>query len=114
MRKRKSNPFSGRQNESSKSSVAPFETFLVIHRISGKNETFERVSLFLVQKAETSAIGEVTSIRKLRSGDLLVEVNSREQSQQLLKLKALESVPLSVSAHRTLNSSKGVITRGYC
>ncbi|GBL75199.1 hypothetical protein AVEN_194438-1 [Araneus ventricosus] len=80
--------------------------------MSEKNETFESVSPFLVQKTVTNAIGEVTSIRKLRSGDLLVEVNSRKQSQQLLKLKALESFPVSVSAHRTLNSSKGVITCG--
>ncbi|GBO21671.1 hypothetical protein AVEN_215019-1 [Araneus ventricosus] len=80
--------------------------------MSEKNETFESVSPFLVQKTVTNAVGEVTSIRKLRSGDLLVEVTSRKQSQQLLKLKALASIPISVSAHRTLNSSKGVITCG--
>ncbi|XP_055938130.1 uncharacterized protein LOC129968299 [Argiope bruennichi] len=63
-------------------------------------------------KAISSTVGEVVSIRKLRSGDLLVEVNSRKQAQQLLKLKALATIPVNVSAHRTLNSSKGVITCG--
>ncbi|XP_055932960.1 uncharacterized protein LOC129962982 [Argiope bruennichi] len=57
-----------------------------------------------------STIGEVTSIRKLRSGDLLVEVNSRKQAQQILKLKALATIQINVTTHRTLNSSKGVIT----
>ncbi|GBN80569.1 hypothetical protein AVEN_108219-1, partial [Araneus ventricosus] len=63
-------------------------------------------------KAISSTIGEVASIKKLRSGDLLVEVTSRKQAQQILKLKAFATIPVSVSAHRTLNSSKGVITCG--
>ncbi|XP_055944760.1 uncharacterized protein LOC129975668 [Argiope bruennichi] len=65
-----------------------------------------------LEKAISSTVGEVSSIRKLRSGELLVEVNSRKQAQQLLKLKALATIPVNVSAHRTLNSSKGIITCG--
>ncbi|GBN90268.1 hypothetical protein AVEN_140791-1, partial [Araneus ventricosus] len=70
------------------------------------------VSPFLVEKAISSTIGEIASIKKLRSGDLLVEVTSRKQAQQILKLKALATIPVNVSTHRTLNSSKGVITCG--
>ncbi|GBN26725.1 hypothetical protein AVEN_56158-1 [Araneus ventricosus] len=75
-------------------------------------ETFHSVSPFLVQKAVDSTLGEVTSVRKLRSGDLLVEVKSRKQAQQIIKLKALATIAITVSAHTSLNSSKGVITCG--
>ncbi|XP_055924443.1 uncharacterized protein LOC129956543 [Argiope bruennichi] len=48
----------------------------------------------------------------MRSGDLLVEVNSKKQAQQILKLKALATIPITVSSHKSLNYSKGVITCG--
>ncbi|XP_055949598.1 uncharacterized protein LOC129983917 [Argiope bruennichi] len=70
------------------------------------------VSPFLVEKAISGSLGEVNSIRKLRSGDLLVEVKSLKQSHQILKLKSLSTIPVSVKAHSSLNNSKGVITCG--
>ncbi|GBO19103.1 hypothetical protein AVEN_120694-1 [Araneus ventricosus] len=81
-------------------------------RISSQNENFHSVSPFLVQKGINSSIGDVKSIRKLRSGDLLIEVSSRKQAQQIVKLNALSTLPVTVGAHSTLNSSKGVVTCG--
>ncbi|XP_055944536.1 uncharacterized protein LOC129975499 [Argiope bruennichi] len=53
------------------------------------------------------------SIRKMRSGDLLVEVSSRKQAQQIQKLKSLATIRVSVTPPQSpLNSSKGVITWG--
>ncbi|XP_055932019.1 uncharacterized protein LOC129962297 [Argiope bruennichi] len=48
----------------------------------------------------------------MRSGDLLIETDSKKQSNHLLKLKALAHIPISVSPHSSLNFSKGVITCG--
>ncbi|GBN06658.1 hypothetical protein AVEN_220089-1, partial [Araneus ventricosus] len=48
----------------------------------------------------------------MRSGDLLVEVASRKQAQQILKINSFSTIPISVQPHITLNSSKGVITCG--
>ncbi|GBM83107.1 hypothetical protein AVEN_73103-1 [Araneus ventricosus] len=48
----------------------------------------------------------------MRSGDLLVEVASRKQAQQVLKLTSLSTIAISVHPHVTLNTSKGVITCG--
>ncbi|GBL79776.1 hypothetical protein AVEN_71926-1 [Araneus ventricosus] len=70
------------------------------------------VSPILVEKAITEIVGEVKSTKKLRSGDLLVEVHSRKQSQQIVKLKNFSNIPICVSAHASLNFSKGVITCG--
>ncbi|GBM09000.1 hypothetical protein AVEN_229039-1 [Araneus ventricosus] len=84
--------------------------FFLVKRISSQNETFNSVSPFLVQKAVTENIGDVLSVRKLRSGDLLIEVNSRTQAQNIVKIKTFRSIPVSVSSHISLNSSKGVIS----
>ncbi|GBM19168.1 hypothetical protein AVEN_79884-1 [Araneus ventricosus] len=82
----------------------------MIKRNSTSNETFYTVSPFLVEKAINETVGEVNSTEKLRSGHLLVEVHSRKQSQQIVKLKKISNIPISVSPHASLNSSKGVIT----
>ncbi|GBO07163.1 hypothetical protein AVEN_102355-1 [Araneus ventricosus] len=111
MGKRKSGPFSGQQI-ASPLSFTHFPTFFLIKRNSTSNETFHTVSPFLVEKAITATVGEVKSTKKLRSGDLLVEVHSRKQSEQIVKLKTFSNIPITVSRHATLNSSKGVITCG--
>ncbi|XP_055924710.1 uncharacterized protein LOC129956791 [Argiope bruennichi] len=48
----------------------------------------------------------------MRSGDLLVEVSSKKQAQQIIKIKALATYPVTVSPHFSLNYTKGVITCG--
>ncbi|XP_055926917.1 uncharacterized protein LOC129958449 [Argiope bruennichi] len=108
----KKGPFSGRRIVPVQSTTNYFDRFFVVTRKSESNETFQTVSPFLVQKAVTATVGEVTSIKKMRSGDLLVEVNSRKQAQQMQKLKALASISISVKPHNSLNMSKGVITCG--
>ncbi|GBM66002.1 hypothetical protein AVEN_152204-1 [Araneus ventricosus] len=112
MGKKKSGPFSGQQIISNTSRASHFPTFFLIKRISSSNETFHSVSPFLVEKAIVSNIGEVKCTKKLRSGDLLVEVQSRKQSQQIVKVQTFSNIPVTVSPHASLNSSKGVITCG--
>ncbi|XP_055941990.1 uncharacterized protein LOC129972035 [Argiope bruennichi] len=112
MGKRKSAPFSGQQIVSKNSIAAIFPTFFLIKRVSKTNETFHSVSPFLVEKRITGNIGEVKCTKKLRSGDLLVEVLSRKQSQHTMKLKSFGDIQITVSPHVSLNSSKGVISCG--
>ncbi|GBO42129.1 hypothetical protein AVEN_38690-1 [Araneus ventricosus] len=99
-------PFSGQ------SSIQNFESFFIIKRITDKNENFATVSPFLVEKAITGSVGIVKSTKLMRSGDLLVEVASSKQAQQILKLRSLSTISVFVKPHETLNSSKGVITCG--
>ncbi|GBO44952.1 hypothetical protein AVEN_37544-1 [Araneus ventricosus] len=107
---KKSGPFSGQQIASNSSSNFP--TFFLIKRVSTSDESFHSVSPFLVETAITGSIGDFKSTKKLRSGDLLVEVQSRKQSEQILKRKKFSTIPITVSPHASLNSSKGVITCG--
>ncbi|GBN49277.1 hypothetical protein AVEN_207706-1 [Araneus ventricosus] len=81
-------------------------------RKSSTNETFHSVSPFLVEKAISGYLGEIPSIRKLRSGDLLVEVSSQKQAQIIIKLNNLASIPVTVTPHPSLNFSKGVVSCG--
>ncbi|GBM81916.1 hypothetical protein AVEN_4076-1 [Araneus ventricosus] len=111
MGKRKSGPFSGQLIDST-SKRNNFPTYFVIQRISNSNKTFHNVSPFLVEKGITSSVGAVKSTKKLRSGDLLVEVESPKQAKQIVKLNSLSSIPVTVNPHATLNSSKGVISCG--
>ena len=53
--------------------------------------------------------GQVKNVRKLRSGIILVEVLREAQALNLLKLTSFASVPVKVSAHRSMNTCKGVI-----
>ncbi|GBN58551.1 hypothetical protein AVEN_73638-1 [Araneus ventricosus] len=89
-----------------------FSNFFLVNRSSTSNENFHTVSPFLVEKAIIATVGEVKSTKKLRSGDLLVEVHSRKQSQQIVRLTHFSTIPITVSQHASLNSSKGVITCG--
>ncbi|GBN01506.1 hypothetical protein AVEN_140394-1 [Araneus ventricosus] len=112
MGKKKPGPFSGQQIASPSTTLPNFPTFFLIKRSSTSNENFHTVSPFLVEKAIIATVGEVKTTKKLRSGDLLVEVQSRKQSQQIVKLKTFSNIPITVSPHATLNSSKGIITCG--
>ncbi|GBN39659.1 hypothetical protein AVEN_114661-1 [Araneus ventricosus] len=73
MNKKKSGPFSG-QHITSISQRKNFPIFFITQRKSESKESFHGVSPFLVKKAISGSIGEVKSTKKLRSGDLLVEV----------------------------------------
>ncbi|GBO36889.1 hypothetical protein AVEN_241859-1 [Araneus ventricosus] len=99
-------PFSGQPSNQI------FDAFFIVKRVTDKNENFSNVSPFLVEKAITGSVGTVKSTKLIRSGDLLVEVASSKQAQQMLKLNALSTIPVSVKPHETLNTCKGVITCG--
>ncbi|GFW95347.1 uncharacterized protein TNCV_2970691 [Trichonephila clavipes] len=73
------------------------------------NET-SRKSPFVVQKDLIGTGGEPKSIKKLRSGDLLIETTSALQSKSFLLAKTFLDSPLTVSLHRYLNSCRGVIS----
>ncbi|GFU43487.1 uncharacterized protein TNCV_355661 [Trichonephila clavipes] len=72
--------------------------------------TFSTVSPFLIEKAITSSIGPVKTIRKMRSGDLFLEVASAKQSSALRTLRKMAHIDRTVVPHNTLNYSRGVIS----
>ena len=82
--------------------------FLVIASCEGK-KSLSSMSPFAINKGIEGVVGTPKSIKRLRSGDILVEVSRSTQANNLLKAKSLIDVPIQVTPHRSLNSSKGVI-----
>ncbi|GFV72594.1 uncharacterized protein TNCV_4937701 [Trichonephila clavipes] len=69
-----------------------------------------RKSPFEIQKAIQGIGGDPKSVKKLRSGDLLIETVSALQTKSFLLAKAFLDCPLTASPHKSLNSSRGVIS----
>lgn len=84
-----------------------YPKFLII---SSATHELAKLSPFYVQKALLGISGNPKSVKKLRSNDLLVETSTPVQSKSLLSAKLLGNVPITVTPHNTLNSSRGVIS----
>ena len=74
-----------------------------------------KLSQFAVNKAIVAVLGsDPYNIKKLRNGDILVEVDKENQSSKLLKTTKLNLtidnvIPITVSPHYNLNTKKWVI-----
>ncbi|XP_071091449.1 uncharacterized protein [Haliotis cracherodii] len=80
--------------------------FLVIE---AKDQLPIKLNPFAISKAVSGICGEVKNVTRLRSGSLLVECLRRQQSLNLLSISTFANVEVAVSAHRTLNSCRGII-----
>lgn len=102
------------EHDSDEESSAPrqddnsWARFLVIHSET-PDKTAAKLSPFAISKGLKGLAGELKEIKKLRSGDLLVECERRVQSDNLLRSTMLVDLPISVRPHQTLNTCKGVI-----
>ena len=94
-------------SEMQKAKIA-FPRFLLM--MSGdEDKSLSRLSTFAIQKEIEGLVGEPKNIKRLRSGDLLIEVDRETFSTKLLAIKHIAGIPVKVSPHRTLNTAKGVI-----
>ncbi|GFS65840.1 uncharacterized protein TNCV_390701 [Trichonephila clavipes] len=78
--------------------------------ISLPNNGMAQKSPFAIQKAIQGISGEPRLVKKLRSGDLLIEISSVLQTKSFLLTKTFLDSPLTVNFHRYLNSCHGVIS----
>src|SRR3954468_12858541 len=85
--------------------------FLIIES-NDKNRPVTALSPFVLDKSFKACAGTVKTVKKLRSGVILVEVEKKQQSDNLLGLKSILDLSITVSPHRTLNTCRGVI-RSY-
>jgi hypothetical protein len=89
-----------------------FPTFIVVEAVSGEI----KLSVFALQKLLEMSVGSVKNAKKLRNGSVLIEVVSKNQADRALSMKSWvdpndtsKHIPLKVTPHRSLNSSRGVI-----
>ncbi|XP_064473567.1 uncharacterized protein LOC135388138 [Ornithodoros turicata] len=86
-----------------------FPKFLILHS-EDQNCPLEKISPFVTAKALEQLIGKSYEAKKLRTGDIQVLVQTKQQSAALQSLKKIGDAAVSVTAHRTLNIVKGVIS----
>ncbi|GFT37017.1 uncharacterized protein TNCV_175361 [Trichonephila clavipes] len=65
---------------------------------------------FAIHKALIGIGGEPQSVKRLRSGDLLIETSSALQTKSFLLAKTFLDSLLTISPHKSLNTSRGVIS----
>ena len=63
----------------------------------------------MLNKTLIANAGTLKNVTKMLSGDILVECTRQQQAVNLLKLKNILELPVAVTPHRSLNSSKGII-----
>ena len=81
--------------------------FLVLH--SQDKTLISSLSPFVIEKVLNGMAGEPKGIKKLRSGDLLLEYTNKKQIENLLRLKSFHNLKVQVSLHASLNTCKGVV-----
>ena len=67
------------------------------------------LSPFVIEKCMQSIIGHPKAIKKLKSGDLLLEVDRQQQVENLLKTTKIFDLKVKISIHNSLSSSTDVI-----
>ncbi|GFO40873.1 RNA-directed DNA polymerase from mobile element jockey [Plakobranchus ocellatus] len=85
-----------------------FKIFMVISS-RGSAKVADR-SPFKIHWELNSILGdEIIEVTKLGSGDLMVELKLNKQAKKLGAITTFLDIPVTVSPHKSLNSSKGVI-----
>ena len=81
--------------------------YLVISAVD-KNAPL-RLSPFAVQKGVEGIGGKPVNIRKLQSGDLVVQVDRKAHAMNLLKMKEFVGHPVTCTPHSSMNYTKGIL-----
>ncbi|GBO43133.1 hypothetical protein AVEN_129814-1 [Araneus ventricosus] len=87
--------------------LAQHVRFLII---SLPNNELSKFSPFAIEKALKGIGGSPKTVKRLKSGDILIETLSATQTKSFLLAKKFLDHPVNVSVHRGLNSSRGVVS----
>lgn len=86
-----------------------FPRYHVIHSVKADKKA-RGLSPFLVAKCLKETIGPGYKATKLANGDLLLELRDRKQHEKLQNLVSFGDFPVTVTPHRTMNTSRGVVS----
>ena len=86
-----------------------YPKFLLIESRNTEGDTLTKLSPFAVSKYIENMIGTVASVKRLRSGSLLIETASKIQTEKALRTHNFGNTPIKISPHSSMNKRKGVI-----
>ena len=101
-------PLDNDTDSDSDNTVNSWPRFLIIEG-TDVEKPLNKLSVFALHKGIQGLAGTPKSAKMLRSGALLVEVSKPQAASNLLKTTTLVQCPVKVSAHKSLNSCRGVI-----
>ncbi|GFN74857.1 Gag-like protein [Plakobranchus ocellatus] len=87
---------------------SPFKNFMVISS-KGSAKVADRLPFKTHMELKLILGDETIEVTKLGSGDLMVELKSNDQVKKLGAITIFLDIPVTVSPHKSLNSSKKVI-----
>ena len=73
------------------------------------HQPLTKLSPFAVAKSIQGRFGTVKQVKKMKDGSLLIEASRNVQAQHLLDTQTYLDIEVDAEAHRSLNTSKGVI-----
>ena len=94
--------------ENVQSTNTAFPRFLLIESIV-PDQPLSKLSPFVIEKVLVGLTGSPKSVKKLKSGSLLIEVEKAVHARTLLKIKHFFNIPARCVPHNSLNTSKGII-----
>ena len=83
-----------------------FHRFIIIESL--KDTKLDQLSPFLIEKIISSRSNSKT-VKKLRTGNRLVEVESKKHADNLLKMEKFHNLKCCAYPNAKLNTSKGVV-----
>ena len=86
--------------------ISSFPHFIVLESVEEKQ--LSQLNPFIIAKT-ISGIVKPTTVKKLRNGTILIEVDRKSYAENLLKMKVFANVKIKAYAHLSLNSCKGVV-----
>lgn len=76
---------------------------------SESKKPLSKFSPFLVHKVLASVLGDNFKVKRMPSGDLLVEIENKKQSTAVLNLNLVADSRVTEASRRSLNTVWGVI-----
>ena len=81
----------------------------IVLSLTDDSAPLSNLSPFAILKGVNGIAGAMNDIKKLRSGQILIECGKKAHADNLLCATMLGNVGMKASPHRSLNSSKGGI-----
>ena len=90
------------------STYSSFPRFLLIDS-NVPEQPLSKLSPFVLEEVLVGLAGSPKSVKKLKSGSLLVEVEKAIHAKNLMKIKHFFNIPAKCVPHNSLNTCKGII-----